>query len=72
MRRARGKPGIEIILQLQPLVIVANLPTPTANPQEFFEVMQALEQPAREEINPGPDQKYHDGSKDRPVPVGNE
>jgi hypothetical protein len=34
--------------------------------------MQALEQPVREEINPGPNQKHHDGLQYRPVPVGSE
>ena len=72
MRRARGEPGAEIILQFQPLIMVANLPAPTANPQVSFEMMQAFEQPAREEINPGPNQKHHDRTQDRPVPIGNE
>jgi hypothetical protein len=44
--------------------------TPAADPQEFLQMMQPFQQPPGCQMDPGPDQSYHYGTQNRPVPIG--
>ena len=72
MRRLRGEFRVEILLQGEPVSIMADLATPAANPQKFFQMMQPFQQPSGRPMDPGPDQGDHNGSQKRPVPIGGE
>lgn len=62
--------GTEIRLHVQPFPVATHLATPTADPQEFFQVVQAFQQPLGDAMYPGPDQQDHQSPKRGPMPVG--
>jgi len=65
----RGEFGTEILLQFEPLAIATHLAAPTANPQELFQIVQALQQPPRGHMDPGPDQQNYQSPQRGPVPI---
>ena len=62
--------GIEIFFHGQPFVLVTDFAAPTADEEKIFEIIQAFEQAAGRQVDPGPNQQDHDSSDHRAMPTG--
>jgi hypothetical protein len=72
VRGVGGEFGAEIFFHRQPLIMITHLAAPAADAEKFLEVVQALQQPPGDPIDPGPDEQNDDGPEDGTVPVGRE
>jgi hypothetical protein len=67
---AHGKLGTEILFHREPLAVVADAAAPAADAEKLLEIVQAFEQPARQQVYPGPNRQDDDGAKRGAMPVG--
>jgi len=61
--------GAEVLLHGQPLAVMVDLAAPTADTEEVFEVIEAVEQATGGEVDEEPDQADHEGASDDAAPL---